>query len=130
MVNPSEAAKLTRREREVMDIVYARGSASVADVQADLSDEPTYSATRMLLQRLQKKGFVRHRMDGPRYLYSPATPKTSAARAAWSRLVRTFFGGSTASAFSALLGASSDRLTDEELDELERLVAEEKAKRK
>lgn len=112
-----------------MDVVYAFGAVSVAEVQAELPDKPTYSATRMLLQRLHKKGLVQHRMDGPRYIYSPATPRTSAARAAWSRLVKTFFGGSSASAFSALIGASSERLTDEELDELEKLVAREKARR-
>lgn len=130
MGSESANSSLTRREREVMDVIYALGRASAADVQDQLPDRPSYSATRMLLQRLQKKGLIRYQMDGARYIYSPATPRTSAGRAAWSRLVRTFFGGSTGSAFSALLGASSERLTDEELEELERLVAKEKAKRK
>lgn len=121
---------LPRRERQVLDILYAKTAASVADVQAQLNDKPTYSATRMLLQRLQKKGLATYRMEGPKYIYSPALPKTSASSAAWHRLVKTFFGGSIANAFSALLGSSAEALSDEELDELEALVAQAKAKRK
>ena len=128
-MSPSKP-ELTRRERQVMDIVYARGRASVAEVQADLPDEPTYSATRMLLQRLQKKGVLQIETAGAKYIYSPSTPKLSAGQAAWSRLVNTFFGGSAASAFSALLGSDSQTLSDAELDELERLVAEARARRK
>lgn len=113
-----------------MDVVYARSRVSVADVQGELPDEPSYSATRMLLQRLQKKGLINFEMDGPKYIYAPVTPKAHAGKAAWSRLVHTFFGGSTANAFSALLGAASENLSDEELDDLERMVAEAKAKRR
>ncbi len=121
--------ELTRRERQVMDIVYARGRVSAADVQAALPDEPSYSATRMLLQRLAKKGLLTHETEGARYMYLPATPRSAAGNAAWSRLVSTFFGGSMGSAFSALLGESTETLSDEELDALERLVAEARKKR-
>jgi len=121
--------ELPRRERQVMDIVYAGGKVSASDVQAQLPDHPTYSATRMLMQRLHKKGLVQVEMDGPRYIYSPSTPRFTAGKAAFARLVKTFFDGSRVNAFNALLGASSDELTDAELAELERLVANAKAKR-
>jgi BlaI family transcriptional regulator, penicillinase repressor len=130
MTNRKHKQELSRRERQVMDILYARGKASAAEVQQDLPDQPSYSATRMLLQRLQKKGLAQFETQGAKYVYSPAVPRSSAGKAAWSRLVDTFFKGSPASAFSALLGESSENLTDEELDELEQLVAQEKAKRK
>ncbi len=129
MSNRNETA-LSRRERQVMDIVYARGRVSAADVQAELPDGPSYSATRMLLQRLQKKGLLSFETDGPRYIYTPSTPRTTAVKAAWQRLVQTFFGGSTVSAFSALLGASSESLTDEELDALEAEIARAKERRR
>lgn len=122
--------ELSRRERQVMDIVFANSRVSVADVQAHLPDDPTYSATRMLMQRLQKKGLLTFVMDGPRYLYSASTPKAKAGKAAWMKLVRTFFDGSSANAFNALFGASSESLSDAELAELENLVAQAKAKRK
>lgn len=127
--NP-DRSELPRRERQVMDIVYARGPVSVADVQAELPDQPTYSATRMLLQRLHKKGLLNHQVDGPKYIYSPVRPKLRASRDAWQGLVQTFFGGSSVAAFSALLGDSSEELTEAELAELEALVAEAKRQRK
>lgn len=121
---------LTRRETQVMDILYAQGHVSATQVQAALTDKPSYSATRMLLQRLHKKGFITYSMAGAKYIYAPVTPRVRAGKAAWTRLVQTFFGGSSSSAFSALLGAASDDLSDDELDELERMVADVKAKRK
>ena len=120
---------LTRREREVMDIVYARGRVSAGELQTLLPDQPTYSATRMLLQRLQKKGLVTFESDGPKYIYSPVTPRSRAGTAAWARLVQTFFGGSSASAFSSLLGATSQSLSNDELDQLEDLIAKAKEQR-
>lgn len=130
MPKESKSNDLSRRERMVMDIVYRLGSVSVAQVQQALSDEPTYSATRMLLQRLHKKNLLQHEHAGAKYLYSPITTPRNAGKAAWKRLVSTFFGGSTASAFSALLGASAESLTDAQLDELEAAIAAAKAKRK
>ncbi len=112
-----------------MDLVYRMAPVSVAEVQEALPDQPTYSATRMLLQRLHKKGLLNHRADGPKYRYLPATPRQRASKAAWSKLVKTFFSGSTGTAFSALLGAAVETLTDAELEELERTLAAAKAKR-
>ncbi|MCZ6640596.1 MAG: BlaI/MecI/CopY family transcriptional regulator [Gammaproteobacteria bacterium] len=121
---------LSRRERQVMDIVYANGRVSVADVQAVLPDKPSYSATRMLMRRLEKKNLVKFAMEGPRYVYSASTPRGAAGKAALTRLVRTFFDGSAAAAFSSLLGTSSEKLSDDELDELQKLVAQAKERRK
>ena len=110
-----------------MDIVYAKGKASAAEVQAELPGQPTYSATRVLMQRLHKKGLLKHEMDGPRYIYSPTTPRSDAGRRALRKLVKTFFDGSRVQTMTALLG-STEKLSDAELDELERLV--EKARQR
>jgi len=121
--------ELSRRERQAMDIIYAREKVSVNDVKALLPDAPTYSATRVLLQRLYKKGLLRYVIDGTRYIYFARTPRDTAGKDAIAKLVRTYFDGSTASAFSALLGVSSDSLSVESLDELERLIAEARSKK-
>ena len=122
------STELSKRERQVMDIVYARGAVTVADVQAELVDSPSQAATRMLLQRLHKKGVLEASQDGPRYIYRPQLSKVRAARAALGRLLQTFFDGSPTKAMTALLG-ESDQISDEELDNLERLVREAKARR-
>ena len=123
------ATELSKRERQVMDIVYARGAVTVADVQAELTDSPSQAATRMLLQRLHKKGVLEASQDGPRYLYRPQLSKVRAARAALSRLLQTFFEGSHSKAITALLG-DGDQISDAELDDLERLVRAAKARRR
>ena len=128
--NEGSEQKLSRRERQVMDIVYAKGRVSAADLQAALPDDPSYSATRMLLQRLQKKDLLSFETDGPRYIYKASTPKTTAVKSAWNRLVQTFFGGSAVNAFSALLGASSESMTDEEFEALEAEIARAKEQRR
>ena len=120
---PAEAHQnLTRRERQIMDSIYRRGSATAAEVQGDLPDPPSYSAVRAMLRKLQEKGHVGARQDGPRYVYTPSVPRDEAREGAMERLVRTFFGGSPARAAAALLGMDGGRLEQEELDELERLI--------
>ena len=116
---------LPRREQEALDIVYALGNATVRDVQAALPDEPSYSATRMLLQRLHKKSLLEVERDGAKYLYHPRTPKLAAGRVALQRLLKTFFDGSPATALSSLLDDES--ISADEMAELEALIA--KAKR-
>ncbi len=123
-------ADLTRRERQVLDILYTQGAASVGQMQSRLPDGPSYSATRMLLQRLHKKGQLTVQQQGPKYIYATATPKPKASGMAWRALLRTFFDGSPVNAFSAFLGSSTDALTDAELAELERLVVAEQARRR
>ena len=122
------AEALRRRERQVMDIIYAMGEATVADVQDRLVDSPSSAATRMLLQRLHKKGVLEAYQDGPRYVYRPQLSKVRAARAALSRLLQTFYDGSPSKAMTALLG-DGDQISDEELEHLEQLVREARARR-
>ncbi len=117
---------LTRRERQIMDIMYQRGSASAAEVQRDLPDPPSYSAVRAMLRLLEEKGHLRHRQEGPRYVYDPTVPRDRARRSATRRLLDTFFEGSTAQAVATLLESTSD-LSDEELAKLADLI--DKARR-
>jgi predicted transcriptional regulator len=121
--------KLTRREREIMDAVFALpGGASVDDVRARLSDPPSYSAVRTMLTRLEEKGVLRHREEGLRYVYEPTTPRTAARRAALQQLVRVFFDGSPGQTATALL--KNDRWTDEELAALQREIDAVRKERK
>lgn len=122
MPDSTPASDLARRERQIMDVVYRRGEATVAEVLADLPDPPSYSAVRAMLRKLQDKGHLTYRQDGPRYLYSPTVPRDEAREGAMQRLVRTFFGGSPARAVAALLDSPSTQLSDRELDELAGLI--------
>ena len=120
--NPSPpGAKLTRRERQIMDILYRDGAATVAEVVAQLPDPPSYSAVRATMNVLEEKGHVRHRQDGPRYVYLPAVPRDRARRAALTHLLQTFFDGSAESAVVALLEMSDRPLS---ATDFERLAAE------
>jgi predicted transcriptional regulator len=109
---------LSRRERQIMDIVYRRGEATAAQILAEMSDPPSYSAIRALLRILVDKEHLQHREEGPRYVYSPTVSRQKARSKALSQLVNTFFDGSALKAASALLGSSQRKLTKEELDEL------------
>lgn len=118
---------LSRRERQIMDVLYARGRATAAEVQAALPEPPSYSAVRAMLRILEEKGHVRHEQDGPRYIYRPTVARESAKRSALRHVLKTFFDGSTEQAISALLDDSSTRLSDAELNRLARLI--DKARR-
>ena len=113
---------LSRRERQIMDIVYRRGKATAAQILADLPDPPSYSAIRALLRILVDKQHLQHREDGPRYVYSPTLPRQTARARALAQVVNTFFDGSALKAASALLGSSQCKLTKAELDELGTLI--------
>jgi len=114
---------LPPRERQIVDILYLKGEATVADVCEALPDPLSASAVRAMLTRLKDKGFVRRRETDRGIVYAPAVPEAKAKQSALSQVVKVFFGGSTAGAAGALLGMS-DTLDDKELDELERLIAE------
>jgi predicted transcriptional regulator len=114
----SEAMKLGRRERQIMDAVYRRGRATAADVLADLPDPPSYSAVRGMLRLLEEKGHLRHEQDGPRYVYLPTTERDEARRSALAHLLRTFFDNSRESAMAALLDMGGAPLADDEYDRL------------
>jgi predicted transcriptional regulator len=121
MTKPLHAA-LSRRERQIMDILYRRGRATANEVMADLSGEPSYSTVRTQLRVLESKGHVRHEEEGLRYVYAPAVPRHTARRSALRHVVDTFFEGSTEKVVGALLGGESSRLSDEELDRIADIV--------
>jgi predicted transcriptional regulator len=112
--------KLSRRERQILDILYSRGRATAAEVLAALPDPPSYSATRALLRVLEDKGHVRHEADGPRYVFSPLIPRDRARRSALKHLLQTFFDNSATDAVAALL--DTRKLTPEELDRMEDMI--------
>lgn len=109
---------LSRRERQIMDIVYRRGRVTAADVRIDLPDPPSYSAVRALLRVLEEKGHLRHEQDGRRYIFLATLPREKASRSALRQLMKTFFDGSTEQTVAALLDLSASKLTDAELERL------------
>ncbi|HYJ79572.1 MAG TPA: BlaI/MecI/CopY family transcriptional regulator [Longimicrobiaceae bacterium] len=117
-------ANLSRRERQIMDVVYRLGKASVSDVLERLPDPPSYSAVRALMRILEEKGHLRHEQEGPRYLYAPTLPRDTAQLSALSHIVRTFFGGSTEAAVAALLEMPESGLAEDELTRLSNLIDE------
>lgn len=114
---------LPPREREIVDILYLKGEANVAEIVDALPDPLSASAVRAMLTRLQTKGFVQRRDSERGFVFAPAVSEAKAKQSALGQVVKVFFGGSAAGAASALLGMS-DKMKDEELDELERLIAE------
>jgi predicted transcriptional regulator len=117
---------LARRERQIMDLVYRLGRASVGEVQAGLPDSPSYSTVRALLRVLETKGHLKHEVDGPRYVYVPTVTRERARESALRQIVNTFFDGSSAAAAAALLDLSDTPLDQTELKRLAALVAQAK----
>ena len=113
---------LSRRERQIVDILYANGRATAAEVQAALPEPPSYSAVRAMLRILEDKGHVRHEQDGPRYVYVPTVARDNAKRSALRHVLQTFFDGSAEQAISALLDDRAAQLSDGELDRLADLI--------
>ena len=118
--------QLSRREREIMDVLFQRKSASARDVWTDLGESPSYSTIRKILSILEEKGFVKHHRDKASFIYTPAESREKAADSVIDRLVNTFFEGSVGNAVSGLLGRHQESLSDEELDELGKLIAKAK----
>jgi predicted transcriptional regulator len=117
---------LSRRERQIMDIVYRRGKVTAAEVLDELPDPPTYNAVRAALRLLEERGKLRHEVDGKRYIYLPTTPRSHARTTALRHLVRTFFGGSAEQVVNALI--EDDQTSRSELDRLARLIEEARAR--
>lgn len=117
-MNNSET--LSRREREILDILYLKGSATAAEVREAMADAPSYSAVRALLRILEEKGHATHRTEGTRYVYGPSVPRENARNSALSRIVKTFFDGSAAQAAAALVDTGA--LSPEELERLSALI--------
>ena len=112
---------LSRRERQIRDVIYRRGRATAAEVLDDLPDPPSYSAVRALLRLLEEKGHVRHEQDGPRYVFLPIVARDRARQSALSHVVRTFFDGSATEAVAALLNDGA-KLSHEDLDRLAAMI--------
>ena len=117
---------LSRRERQIMDILYERGRASGAEILAAMPDAPTYSALRAKLRVLEEKGHIRHEEESLRYVYRPVLPREAARRGALRHLVTTFFGGSVEDAVAALLDLNTAKLTKADFDRISRRIAEAK----
>jgi predicted transcriptional regulator len=122
MTKTTAATSLTRRERQIMDVLYRRTRATAAEVMAELPGEPNYSTVRTQLRVLEDKGHVRHEEEGGRYVYAPAVPRHAARKSALKHLVETFFDGSAEQVVAAVLGGEASRLSDEELDRVSALI--------
>jgi BlaI family transcriptional regulator, penicillinase repressor len=116
-------AGLTRRERQIMDILYRRGRATAGEVMDDLPGNPHYSTVRTQLRILEGKGHVSHEEQGLRYVYVPAVPRRAARKSALRHLVDTFFDGSSEQVVAAVLGGEGSKISEEELDRIAELVA-------
>lgn len=115
-----KTSTLTRREREIMDILHRRGRATAHEVLEELAEPPSYSAVRALLRLLEERGHVKHTIDGQRYVYAPAVARADARKSALTHLVKTFFSGSVEDAVAALVDRS--KLSREELDRLSDII--------
>jgi predicted transcriptional regulator len=119
-------AGLSRRERQIMDILYRQGKASASEVRESMADAPSYSAVRAMLRVLEEKGHVKHQAEGLKYVYVPTLARDKAKRTAVKHVMETFFNGSPEQIVAALLDVSSTRLTREELDRMSRLIEDAK----
>lgn len=119
---------LSRRERQIMDILFRLGDATVSDVVERMPDDPTYNSVRVTLSNLEKKGHVRHKKNAQRYVFSPTTTQTKARRSAVTHLLDTFFGGSPSQAILTMLDISSQRLSKQERQEIAHMLKEAEGK--
>src|SRR5215475_12493703 len=114
--------QLSRRERQIMDILYQRGKSSASEVREAMGDAPGYSAVRAMLRVLEEKGHVRHQAEGLKYVYMPVVAREKAKRSAVKHVLDTFFGGSPEQIVAALLDVSATRLTRQELDRMSDMI--------
>lgn len=127
MPQKKDSSQLGRREREILEIVFRLGEASVSSVTEQMADPPAYDSVRTMLRLLERKGFVKHRREGTKYVYRPTQSKSSVSRSALSHLMATFFEDSVAHTMAAALDLKSDDLSDQELARLQTLI--DKARR-
>ncbi len=121
-----KAYKLTRRERQIIDIVYRLETASVHDVIDQMIDPPSYSAIRALMRLMEEKGYIKHKKQGAKYIYSPTQSRTNASKSAIKNLVNTFFDNSTEDAVAALLDSSEIKLSDSEMKRISKIISAKK----
>ena len=124
----SATPQLSRRERQIMDIIFSRGEATAAEVNGALPDQPSYSTVRTLLRILEEKGHLRHREDGQRFVYMPTRTRAAESKSALKRIVQTFFEGSFADAVAALVDTADGKLPPEELKRIEDIIKKAKAR--
>ncbi|MDP7014292.1 MAG: BlaI/MecI/CopY family transcriptional regulator [Pirellulaceae bacterium] len=122
MARQKDSSQLGRREREILHIVFRLEEASVGDVMEQMAEPPAYDSVRTMLRLLERKGFVKHRQDGAKYVYRPTQSKSSASKSALSHLMATFFENSVADTIAAALDLKSDDLREEELAKLQKLI--------
>jgi predicted transcriptional regulator len=127
-MSESVYAGLSRREREIMEILYQHGRCTAAEVRGQMAEPPSYSAVRALLRALEEKRHIRHESDGPRYRYFPRQPVTRARRAAVQNLVQTFFDGSPTATVATLLDVSASQLSAADFDRLTALISDARKK--
>jgi BlaI family penicillinase repressor len=120
-----KASQLSRRERQIMDIIYAKGEATASEVAAAMTDAPSYSTVRALLRILEEKGTLKHREDGKRYIFLPTEPVQKASRSALKNIVNTFFEGSLVNAVAALVDGK-EKISPEEIQRLESIIKQAK----
>ena len=120
----SRQTALGARARAVLDVIYRVGEISGPDLMREIPSLPSYSALRSILRALEAKGLIKHRMDGPRYVFRPTVPKSQASRTAIRRVLDTYFGGMPEHAMKALLDVSRDRRYDVDFDSLQKLIDE------
>ena len=122
----STAGNLSRRERQIMDILYQRGKGSASEVREAMEAAPGYSAVRAMLRVLEEKGHVKHEAEGLKYVYVPVVARDKAKRSAVKHVMETFFNGSAEQIVAALLDVSSTRLTRDELDRMSEMIEQAK----
>lgn len=125
----SPAPHLSRRERQIMDVLYQAGRGTAADVKAGMPEAPSYSAVRTMLRILEEKGHVRHELDGPRYVYIPTIARDKAKRSALKHVVNTFFDGSAAQVMTALFELSPRELGDDDIARMRQLIDNARARK-
>jgi len=119
---------LSRRERQIMDIIYSKGSATAAEVQEQIPDPPSYSSVRALLKVLEEKGFLRHKQQGPRYVFTPTVKRDRAKTTALKHVMQTFFDNSAEDVVAALMDISGTELSDDEYRRLDSLIKQARRK--
>jgi BlaI family transcriptional regulator, penicillinase repressor len=125
---PSDSHLLSRRERQIMDIIFKLGEATAAEVNAALPDQPSYSTVRTLLRILEDKGHLKHREEGQRFVYLPTRTRAVESKSALQRVVQTFFAGSLADAVAALVDTADGKLPPDELKRIEAIIKKAKSK--
>src|SRR5688500_13470011 len=113
---------LGARERQIMDVIYQLGEASVSEVREQLANPPSYSSVRTMIRLLERKGLLKHRQEGARYVYWPVRSRESASRSALRHLLATFFGGSAPDAVAAILDVSAEKLDKQDLKRIEQMI--------